>query len=84
MEISFTSVAVVAAVALVAPLALGLSPRLATPAHFVALWGSAIVTLPKLDATPPVTEWGAEEVAIDVFHHLVYVAAVAAAYELLD
>ncbi len=27
--------------------AVGVSPRLATPAHFAALWGSAIVTLPK-------------------------------------
>ena len=64
--------------------AFGLSPRLATPAHFVALWGSAIVTLPKLDAAPPVTKWGKEEVAIDLFHHLVYVTAAAAAYELLE
>ena len=64
--------------------AFGLSPRLATPAHFVALWGSAIVTLPKLDAAPPVSQWGKEEVAIDLFHHLVYVTAAATAYELLD
>jgi len=64
--------------------AFGLSPRLATPAHFVALWGSAIVTLPKLDAAPPVTKWGKKEVAIDLFHHLVYVTAAAAAYELLE
>ena len=64
--------------------AFGLSPRLATPAHLVALWGSAIVTLPKLDAAPPVTKWGKEEVAIDLFHHLVYVTAAATAYELLD
>ena len=48
-----------------------------------ALWGSAIVTLPKFDAAPPLTQWGAEEVAIDLFHHAVYVTAAAAAYELL-
>ena len=64
--------------------AFGLSPRLATPAHLAALWGSAIVTLPRLDAAPPVTQWGADEVAIDLFHHAVYVTAAAAAYELLD
>ena len=63
--------------------AFGLSPRLATPAHFVALWGSAIVTLPKLDAAPPVTKWGKKEVAIDLFHHAVYITAAAVAYELL-
>ena len=63
--------------------AVGLSPRLATPAHFAALWGSAIVTLPRFDAAPPVTQWGAEEVAIDLFHHAVYITAAAVAYELL-
>ena len=64
--------------------AVGVSPRLATPAHFAALWGSAIVTLPKFEAAPPVTQWGKQEVAIDLFHHAVYVAAAGAAYELLD
>jgi len=64
--------------------AVGVSPRLATPAHFAALWGSAIVTLPKFEAAPPVTQWGKKEVAIDLFHHAVYVAAAGAAYELLD
>jgi len=64
--------------------ALGVPPRLATPAHFAALWGSALYSLPKYDVAPPVLEWGAEEVAIDVFHHVVYVAAAAAAYEALE
>jgi hypothetical protein len=62
----------------------GLGPRLSTPAHFAALWGSALVMLPSLDVAPPVYLWEGEEVAIDVFHHLVYVTATAAAYELLD
>src|SRR3954452_19067107 len=56
------------------------SPR---RAHFAALWGSAIVTLARFDAAPPVTQWGAEEVAIDLFHHAVYITAAAVAYELL-
>ena len=64
--------------------AVGVPPRLATPLHFATLWGSALYTLPKYEVAPPVTEWGGEEVAIDVFHHLVYVTAAAAAYELLD
>jgi lipoprotein signal peptidase len=64
--------------------ALGISPRLATPVHFAALWGSALYTLPKYEVAPPVTEWAAEDVAIDVSHHLVYVAATGAAFELLD
>jgi hypothetical protein len=64
--------------------AIGVSPRLATPLHFAALWGSALYTLPKYEVAPPVTEWAADDVAIDVFHHLVYVAAAALAFELLD
>jgi hypothetical protein len=64
--------------------ALGVGPRLATPAHFAVLWGSALYTLPKYEVAPPVTQWGREDVAIDVFHHLVYVSAAAAAFELLD
>jgi hypothetical protein len=64
--------------------ALGISPRLATPAHFAAIWGSALYTLPKYEVAPPVIEWAPEDVAIDVFHHLVYVTATGLAFELLD
>jgi hypothetical protein len=64
--------------------ALGIGPRLATPAHFAVLWGSALYTLPRYEVAPPVTQWGAEDVAIDVFHHLVYVTTAALAFELLE
>ena len=64
--------------------AFGLGPRLATGAHFGTLWGSALYTLPKYEVAPPVVEWEGKEIGIDVFHHLVYVTAAAAAYELLD
>jgi len=64
--------------------AVGVGPRAATPAHFALLWGSALYTLPKYEVAPPVTQWGREEVAIDFFHHLVYVGAAALAFELLD
>ena len=63
---------------------LGIGAAPATVAHFGAIWGGAAVMLPALDVAPPVTTWGKEEVAIDVWHHLVYVATVAAAYELLE
>jgi hypothetical protein len=56
----------------------------ADAAHFGAVWGSALVMLPALDVAPPAWRWGAEEVAIDVFHHAVYVTATGIAYELLD
>ena len=64
--------------------AAGLSGVAATAAHFGAVWGSEQVMLPALDVTPPLTEWGAEEIAIDTFHHLVYVTATGVAYTLLD
>ena len=40
--------------------------------------------LPKYEVAPPVTEWEAEDVAIGVFHHLVYIGATALAYEWLS
>ena len=40
--------------------------------------------LPSLGVAPPFWTWGAKEVAIDAFHHAVYVAATSAAYEFLD
>jgi hypothetical protein len=62
----------------------GLAPAAATRAHFGSIWGSELVMLPALGVAPPAWRWGKEEVAIDVFHHLVYVGATAVAYELLD
>jgi len=62
----------------------GVSAKAATPAHFAAIWGSAAVMLPLLEIAPPFVFWGAEEVAIDLFHHAVYATATGAAYEVLD
>jgi hypothetical protein len=41
------------------------------------------VTLPALDVAPPSIFWGATEIAIDAFHHLVYALATGFAYEAL-
>ena len=65
-------------------LAAGLSGPAAAAAHFGAVWGSEQVMLPALDVTPPLTEWGTEEIAIDALHHLVYATATGMAYSLLD
>ena len=46
--------------------------------------GQEIVMLPKLGVAPPITQWETEEVAIDLFHHVVYATATGIAYELLD
>ena len=62
----------------------GLSPKAATAAHGAAVWGQAVVMLPTLDVAPPITLWGKEEIAIDVFHHAVYATATGLAYELLS
>ena len=64
--------------------ALGLFGTPAAVAHFGAVWGSEQLMLPSLGVAPPFWTWGAKEVAIDAFHHIVYVAATSAAYELLD
>jgi hypothetical protein len=63
--------------------ATGMPARTATAAHGVAVWGSAQVTLPALEIAPPAIFWGAEEVAIDAFHHTVYAVATGLAYELI-
>jgi hypothetical protein len=62
----------------------GLGPKLATSAHFAAVWGSELVMLPALEVAPPAVFWRKEEVAIDVFHHLVYATATGLACDLLD
>src|SRR5579875_1125614 len=63
---------------------LGLPAAAATAAHLVAIWGTEQVMLPAMGVSPPATQWGAKELAIDAWHHLVYAAATGAAYELLD
>jgi hypothetical protein len=64
--------------------AAGLSGPAATTVHFGAVWGSEQVMLPALGVTPPLTEWGVKEVAIDALHHLVYAGATGVVYSLLD
>ncbi len=62
----------------------GLERMRAQAAHFGAVWSTEQVMLPTLGVAPPFWEWGAKEVAIDAFHHLVYVSATGIAYTLLD
>jgi len=61
-----------------------MSPRVASTTHLGALWASEQAILPALEVAPPVTMWGGREIAIDAWHHLVYVTATSAAYEALD
>jgi hypothetical protein len=62
----------------------GLSPGAATAGHLAAVWGNEAVMLPTLGVAPPFWMWGADEVAIDVFHHVVYAVATGVAYEALS
>jgi hypothetical protein len=62
----------------------GLSPRAATVAHGVAVYGTEQVTLPALDIAPPAIFWSKREIAIDAFHHAVYAMATGLAYGLVD
>ena len=64
--------------------AAGLKGKEAAAAHFLAVWGSEQVMLPALGAATPLWQWGAKEVAIDAFHHLVYAGATGVAYAALD
>jgi hypothetical protein len=64
--------------------ATALSPRAATTAHGLAVWGTAQVTLPALEIAPPAVFWPKPEIAIDAFHHAVYATATGLAYQLLD
>ena len=63
---------------------LGLPPAVATTAHFGAVWGSELVMLPALEVAPPAKEQEPVELAIDAWHHAVYVAATAAAFAALQ
>ncbi|MFD0764886.1 hypothetical protein ACFQZI_08470 [Mucilaginibacter lutimaris] len=40
--------------------------------HFGAVWGTALVMLPKHDAAKPINEQNPKDIAIDVLHHLCF------------
>lgn len=56
----------------------------ATIAHLAAVWGGEQVVLPATGAGSPATQWEPKEVAVDLWHHLVYVTAAGVAYTWLD
>jgi hypothetical protein len=59
-------------------------PVLAPVSHFAAVWGTGLVMLPAMGVAPPVRRWGAEELALDGLHHVIYAAAVDGAYRALE
>ncbi len=62
----------------------GLSAPAASAVHMAVLWGSEQVTLPALGVSPPLTKQSATEIAVDVWHSVVYATAAGAAYEALN
>ncbi len=63
---------------------MGLNGVAAASIHFAAVQTTAMVMLPALKVAPPLKEWGAKEIAIEVMHHLIYAATVGCVYDLLD
>lgn len=61
----------------------GVHGPLATSLHFGAIYGTALVMLPGLQLAPPPKEWGAKEIGIDAWHHLVYGVAAGLTYDWL-
>jgi hypothetical protein len=59
--------------ALVDPDLGGFSLATAGPVFFLLVWGVALVGLPITGLAPPFWKWGAIEMAIDAWHHVVYV-----------
>ncbi|MBA3743216.1 hypothetical protein [Sporichthya sp.] len=57
---------------------------LANAVHLALVWGTETTMLPALEVAPPINEWEYQEIAIDVFHHLVYAMATGRAYAALD
>jgi hypothetical protein len=58
--------------------------RVPALAHFAAVWGTELLTLPRLEVVPPLRRWGAKALALDAFHHGVYVSFTDLAYRALD
>lgn len=64
--------------------AVGLGRNLADALFHGIVWGTEKVLMPALDLAPPVTRWGAAEIATDLTHHSVYSLTTNATYRLLS
>ena len=62
----------------------GINGFAATATHFAAIWGTAITIEPKLDIAPPIKEWETKDIAVDIFHHLVYAMVSGLVYDAID
>jgi hypothetical protein len=62
----------------------GLKGLPATLVHFGAVWGTALIMLPKHNAAKPINEQEPKEIAIDVLHHSIYAITAGLVYDALD
>jgi hypothetical protein len=62
---------------------LELSIAAALPLFFLIVWGTEQIELPALGLTPPSWKWGAKEVAIDLWHHVVFASGAVAGWVLV-
>jgi hypothetical protein len=62
----------------------GLKGLPATLVHFAAVWGTALIMLPKHNAAKPINEQEPKEIAIDVLHHGIYAVTAGLVYDALD
>ena len=63
--------------------AAALREPLASILFFAAVWALDLAVVPQLADTKPATEWAADELAIDAFHHVVFVGVTALALRAL-
>jgi hypothetical protein len=61
----------------------GLELTIAGPAFFFLVWGVALAGLPIVGLAPPFWRWGIKEVAIDGWHHGMYVAGTVSGWWLI-
>lgn len=61
----------------------GVHGPIATVLQASSMEVTAMVMLPGLKVTPPVQEWGIQETAIEMLHHLVYASAAGMTYDKL-
>jgi hypothetical protein len=60
-----------------------LSVAAAMALFFLGVWGLEQIQLPALKLAPPSWKWGAKEVLIDLWHHVVYATGSVAAWALV-
>jgi hypothetical protein len=62
----------------------GLKGIPATLLHFGAVWGTALIMLPKHNAAKPINKQEPRDIAIDVLHHGVYAITAGLVYDAID